>query len=638
MTREQILDLLFRSNGAQLDMVTARLHLPTGFLPSSYQAPSARVSAILDLVEQQNRLDDLEAILISMFAQEREQKLQTPNRVILILTANPIETERLRIDEETRLTKERLQEGDVGRSYRVESEWAVRAADLSKFLLKYQPTIVHFSGHGSPTGEIILENDNGEATPVPIHVLANLFDIAGPSTECILLNACYSSDQARALAKHVKCVVGMDKTIGDTSALRFSGGFYRALAFGKDYKAAFRLGCNEIDLAALPDAAVPHFTTSDEDQVGNLEPGNYPSRDTLGSRERTWRESRAITKGVIDPTAESAERPMVYPVWFATDRRPAHLGDPSRGFSEKRDETMHFGLCKVSVPKSHKFGSVGSSWWARFIKMTDDRLKLTELSEFEESRFWASLRTSLADWSAGERTGLIFIHGFNVSFEEAAIRTAQIAVDLKIPGIASFFSWPSKGKLSGLDYTADEASIAASEQHITDFLVEFALRTDAEHIDVIAHSMGNRGLLRAMQRIASIAANATQKSFRNIIFAAPDEDSTVFRNLAKVHSLVANRSTLYLSSHDRALASSGLIHKAPRAGFVPPVTLVDGVDVIEVTNVDLTLLGHGYYGAAEPVLYDIRELLIHSTEPDLRTRLSRVTATGTGGSYWRIGA
>src|SRR5262249_54469248 len=128
------------------------------------------------------------------------------------------------------------------------------------------------------------------------------------------------------------------------------------------------------------------------------------------------------------------------------------------------------------------------------------------------------------------------------------------------------------------------------------------------------------------------------KSFRHLIFAAPDEDSTVFRNLATAHATIADHTTLYLSSHDRALASSGLIHKAPRAGFVPPVTLVDGIDAIEVMNVDLTLLGHGYYGAAEAVLYDMRELLIHNTAPDLRARLSRAIGPASTEKYWRIGA
>jgi esterase/lipase superfamily enzyme len=428
----------------------------------------------------------------------------------------------------------------------------------------------------------------------------------------------------------------MEKTIGDASALRFAGGFYRALAFGKDYKSAFRLGCNEIDLAALPDAAVPHFTARDQEHVGEVEGKGKTSASELRGPERAWRTSDRTARVDTHVSNEDSEAPRLCPVWFGTDRQPRG-NDPSCGFSEKRGEIVHFGLCQVSVPKSHKFGSVGSSWWKRFVTLTDDRLKVRETSVLPEAAFWLAIKSALAEWHEGDRMAFLFIHGFNVTFEEAAIRTAQMAVDLKIPGVAGFFSWPSKGKLSALDYAADEASIAASEEHITNFLIDFAVRTDAERVDVIAHSMGNRGLLRAMQRIANAAAGRTRRSFRNIIFAAPDEDSTVFRSLAKAHSIIADRATLYLSSHDRALASSGLIHNAPRAGFVPPITLVDGIDVIEATNVDLTLLGHGYYGSAEAVLYDMRELLIHDTVPDLRARLSRATTQGSA-KYWRIGA
>jgi esterase/lipase superfamily enzyme len=226
---------------------------------------------------------------------------------------------------------------------------------------------------------------------------------------------------------------------------------------------------------------------------------------------------------------------------------------------------------------------------------------------------------------------LVFIHGFNVTFEEAAIRAAQIGFDLKIPGITGFFSWPSKGKFGLWDYAADEATIDASVGKISDFLVGFASQTKAERIHVMAHSMGNRGFLNAMERILTTAADTAKKPFHHIIFAAPDVDAAVFRRLAKKHRDLANHATLYVSSHDRAVKSSGLVHQAPRAGFVPPITLVDDVDTIEVSNVDLTLLGHGYYGAAEGVLYDMRELLIHDTPVNSRTRLE-----AANGGYWQI--
>jgi hypothetical protein len=146
-----------------------------------------------------------------------------------------------------------------------------------------------------------------------------------------------------------------------------------------------------------------------------------------------------IDKQLASP--DFADTPRLYPVWFGTNRRPVDPQNMSKGFSAQRDDTkVHYGLCKVAVPKSHKFGSVGSSWWKRLLTLTDDRLKLKELSVLEEAAFWISVRQVLSDWDAGERMALVFIHDFNVSFNDAAIRAAQIAFDLKTPGVAAFFS------------------------------------------------------------------------------------------------------------------------------------------------------------------------------------------------------
>jgi esterase/lipase superfamily enzyme len=570
-----------------------------------------------------NLIDEVEREGQSAFGRTSEKR-------VLFLASNPIETDRVQLDEEIRLIKQRLDEAPTGRQYEVVSEWAVRITELSKFLLQYRPTIVHFSGHGSPTGDIILLDDTGKAKSLAVEHLANLFDILKGSIECIVLNACYSIERANLLVNCVGCVVGMDKAIGDLSAVRFSGGFYRGIAFAKDYEEAFRLGCNEIDLASLPDSAVPHFVTRNEDRV----PGTMVQTDrattSLTRPQRTW-----IDRSVVSTALAPENVPRVYPVWFGTDREPNDGGDLAKGFScdrAKDPSAIYFGMCDVVIPKAHKFGSVGSSWWKRFVTIDDDRLILRKIRLLQREAFWSSARDAIALAEVGERMAFVFIHGFRVTFEEAALRAAQIGFDLKVPGIMAFFSWPSKGRLSLFDYTADEASIEASTKKIATFLTGFAEQTNAEHVHVIAHSMGNRGLLRAMHEIIDDAAKSSKKPFRHLLFAAPDVDAAVFCELAKNYGDIAEHATLYVSSRDRAIASSGIIHDAPRAGFVPPVTLLEGIDTVEVSNVDLTLLGHGYYGSAEGVLYDMRELLVYDAPAKSRTRVH-----DTGKGYWQIG-
>lgn len=330
--------------------------------------------------------------------------------------------------------------------------------------------------------------------------------------------------------------------------------------------------------------------------------------------------------------------PPVYRVWYGTDREPIDGTDHSNGFTGQRDtslaaDQLHYGRCYVQVPKSHKFGSIGSSWFMRWFRWTDDRLVLESIEKIPGQQFFTAMRSKLNTRNIGERRVLLYIHGFNNSFDDAAIRAAQIGYDLKVEGITALFSWPSRDATRA--YTADEATIGASEPHLEIFLTRLIRESGAEQIDVIAHSMGNRGFLRVLARMASVPEfNGASKPFNQILLAAPDVDIQTFKNLAAAYPQLSNRTTLYVSSKDRALRGSGIIHDHPRAGFVPPITVLDGIDTIEVSAIDLTLLGHAYHGDAEAVLYDMFQLLRSNSSPDTRLRI--VPATSPAGAYWKL--
>lgn len=520
---------------------------------------------------------------------------------ILILAANPNNTQNLQLEKEVELIKNTLQEGEIGRQYIVKLESHACIEDLSKYLLQYEPIILHFSGHGNSNGEIILNNAQSQAQVVSINTLAELLSNVGRRIECLVLNACFSLEKADIIAKQISCVIGMDKEIDDESALIFSKGFYRGLGFGKGYYSAFELGRNEIEILKLPDNQVPHFTT-------------YDTLIFQSQLEEIFKLGEVVKPRI---TRSDLNTPL-YPLWFGTNRKPVNIQDISKGFSKERDEKLHYGICEVAVPKSHKIGSTGSSWWTKLLTLTDDRLRLQQgsLQLLAEDIFWANVHQSLQEHEPNERAALVFIHGFNVSFEDAATRAAQIGFDLQVPGIMAFYSWPSQAKLMG--YTADEATIEASEKYIAEFLLNLAQKTKIDKIHIIAHSMGNRGLLRAMQRILTQVQSASEVSFGQIFLAAPDVDPDLFKDLAEAYHTLAERTTLYLSSKDKALSVSGIIHNYPRVGFFPPVTVVEGIDTVEVSDIDLTFLGHGYFADARILLEDIRELLIYNTPPNQR--------------------
>jgi esterase/lipase superfamily enzyme len=159
----------------------------------------------------------------------------------------------------------------------------------------------------------------------------------------------------------------------------------------------------------------------------------------------------------------------VYPVWFGINRQPAAGG----GFTGERDDRVTLGRVEVFVPEAHRFGETGNAFWRRLLRfdLRDDRLRLQRVQNQDRDGFYSEIHQAM---SAARESGetphaLVFLHGFNVTFADAAIRAAQIGYDLKVPGATAFFSWPSRGSVAA--YPADEASIEASEQPITDFLM-----------------------------------------------------------------------------------------------------------------------------------------------------------------------
>ena len=176
---------------------------------------------------------------------------------ILFLAANPSDTTRLSIDQESRAIDQVLRQAKFRDKFDIKQHFAVQMDDLQLFLLDYRPDIVHFSGHGSLDNEIILDDGNGNRHRVTPHALSGLFSALKDNIRCVVLNACYSEPQAQAIAQHIDCVIGMSDAIGDTAAINFAKAFYRALGFGRNIKIAFDLGCIQIDMANLNEQNIP---------------------------------------------------------------------------------------------------------------------------------------------------------------------------------------------------------------------------------------------------------------------------------------------------------------------------------------------------------------------------------------------
>jgi esterase/lipase superfamily enzyme len=535
---------------------------------------------------------------------------------ILVLAADPHGLAGPPLQGEAHQIRQSLGAGPAGLALTLEAQVVGQAADLSRWLLQRDPVILHLSVAGESGADIFLREDH-HIRPVSEEALAGLIAAAGGRLECVVLSGCWSAQRADALLGQVRCVVGVPGPAETEATRAFSAGFYRALALGKGYREACELGQEEIRRQRREASAAAQFATHDPDFV-----------DGATGRPRA---TRAVSKAL---PREAAPVPL-FPLWFGTHRRSIDQGQPGLGFSGERDGRMHLGWCQVAVPRSHRIGQTEPSWWQqlwnKLLRRPDERLRILGLAAEEEGAFWEELRSTLAgERGESERQALVYLHGYNVTFEQAAIRAAQIGMDLQFAGVTAFYSWPSRGRLSS--YTYDEAAVDSSEKYVRRFLVELIERTGVRKVHVIAHSMGNRALLRVAREVTRALG---RKPFGQVVLAAPDVDADLFADLADAYAESADRTTLYVSSRDRALALSQLLHDYPRAGYEPPTTVVPGIDTVQAAGVDLTLLGHGYYAEARPCLADIHTVLTTDTKVGRRFGV-REELTEDGRKYWRL--
>jgi hypothetical protein len=130
-------------------------------------------------------------------------------------------------------------------------------SDLQAHFLRFRPNIIHFSGHGTESSQIILENDQGYSTPVQPKALSDLFKLFKKKIKVVILNSCYSGEQAESIAEHIPYVIGMTNSISDETAIKFSPAFYRALGYGESVEKAFNLAKNQLELENISESDIP---------------------------------------------------------------------------------------------------------------------------------------------------------------------------------------------------------------------------------------------------------------------------------------------------------------------------------------------------------------------------------------------
>lgn len=332
------------------------------------------------------------------------------------------------------------------------------------------------------------------------------------------------------------------------------------------------------------------------------------------------------------PAFEKASKNYaVMNIFFATDRKEEEGRDIKTRFGSQRGE-IKYGTTQVSIPRDHRMGEIESRsiWKLEFRDDPEKHVVVLDISTIDKSSFFKKISKKVTE--SDKKSAFIFVHGYNVTFEDAAKRTAQMSYDLGFSGAPVFYSWPSHGSMP--KYPFDEENIQWAQTNIELFLTDFAQKSQSKNIYLIAHSMGNRALTRAY--IAVINKNPDLKSrFTEIILAAPDIDADIFkRDIAPAMVKTGTPVTLYASSEDIPLKASKKFHGGyPRAGDSGRNLMVlSGVESIDATNVETEFLGHSYFADERSVISDMFYILNESLRASQRAGLNAVSSAK--GVYW----
>ena len=349
-------------------------------------------------------------------------------------------------------------------------------------------------------------------------------------------------------------------------------------------------------------------------------------------------EQAAAYREALKLSRQSASEQIVY---FATNRAPLTGAAPGR-FGNAGAKTLTFGKAAILVPGGqysteaarNPAGVEAASYGAA---TSADRLTISGNPETSSAESVSQQAERLIEAARlYPRSVLVFIHGYNVSFDDALKRMGQLKRDLNYDSAAFVFSWPSAGQW--WRYGTDRVTAEQAADKLVELLTWIAHSTKAERIHVIAHSMGNRVLLPALANAGDAALKAR---IGEVVLAAPAVATGDFSG--QVQQLMKSgigRLTLYASRNDIALRA-GFVRElgTTLAGYVPdggPI-MVPGLDTIDVSEGgnEAFEFNHDVFAANPAIIDDIRQLLQTGRRPP-GARLKELSkrTTGNAGVYW----
>jgi esterase/lipase superfamily enzyme len=307
----------------------------------------------------------------------------------------------------------------------------------------------------------------------------------------------------------------------------------------------------------------------------------------------------------LAPVAGIPDEARVVDLLVSTTRRPSD--DPGLMFSGDRTLTPRYASLAISIPPGHKPGDIA---WSQTIP-PDPRsaFAAASASYLDKDRFVATLRQRVRQTRRSHV--LVFVHGYNTRFDEAAFRFAQIVNDSGAAVTPVLFSWSSWGTLSAYPY--DRTSASVSRDGLESLLAMLAADPVISEVSVLAHSMGGWLAMESLRQMG-IRNGRVHPKIRNLMLAAPDIDVDVALEQGRSFGPSPPRISLFVSRDDEALRVSRLIWGSrERLGSIDPnqepyrTNLArNGVDVVDLTTVETAdATGHGKFAQSPAVVRSI---------------------------------
>jgi esterase/lipase superfamily enzyme len=331
--------------------------------------------------------------------------------------------------------------------------------------------------------------------------------------------------------------------------------------------------------------------------------GAKPSRSMRKAKARGETTGAADTAGASKP-ADALE----VTTYFATNRGRTDEREPVKAYNAKVAK-LSYGRAVVSIPSAHTAGSLElpSIWRLEFRADPRRHFILKDAVPLGADDARAEMTRRLREGKS--KSLLLFVHGYNMSFAETAMRTAQLAYDLNFRGIPFFFSWPSAGQYTG--YLRDSETAQLSEDAFDQVLDDLSL-LPVDDVYIVAHSMGSRVVSQVLK--SRVDRGKTTTKISDLLLAAPDINADLFRTVIapRLKALQGTQTTVYASSSDLALLASKAVHGYARVGETAGgVFVFPGLDTVDASRATMSVraFGHSYLTDSAAVLKDIAAIV-----------------------------